>query len=222
MEYNNNITIEIFNFFILGLFGGLGHCIPMCHPFVLYISSKFSLKKGYTSILIPQLLYNAGRIVTYIVLSIIISFIGDIVNAASSIVGIQKISSVLAGLLLVLYGASILFKRNILNTFEKKFTRLTPNFLEKLQVKNPFIFGLFLGLLPCGLLYGALISAFGLASISKSAIAMLSFGIGTSIPLITFSVIGSFFQKKYPLFNKLSALMLIVMGSYFIFEGIMF
>lgn len=215
-----NTYIEFFNFFTLGFFGGIGHCISMCHPFVIYTSSRFSTKKGYSGIIIPQLQYNAGRIVTYIMISIIISYIGDIINAASSLMGIQKGASILAGILLFLYGSSILMKRNIFAPIESRIASYTPKIMSKLNPKNPFMLGIFLGFLPCGLLYGALISAFGLSSASKSVVAILFFGIGTSIPLLIFSLIGSFLQKRYDLFNKISALVMISMGLYFIFGGI--
>lgn len=219
-KLNLHIYAEFLNFFTLGFFGGMGHCISMCHPFVIYTSSRFSTKKGYFGIIFPQIQYNAGRITTYIIISIIIAYVGDIINAASSLIGIQKGASIVAGILLSLYGLSTIMKINIFSTIENRIAIYTPKIMLKLDVKNPFILGIFLGFLPCGLLYGALISSFGLASVSKSMIAMLLFGIGTSIPLLIFSIIGSFFQKRYEIFNKISAIVMICMGIYFLFSGI--
>mgnify|MGYP003623339201 FL=1 len=56
--------------FMIGLSGGFSHCISMCHPFVLLISARYP-QAGY-KILIPQIQYNLGRILTYTFLGLII------------------------------------------------------------------------------------------------------------------------------------------------------
>ncbi|MEF3254766.1 MAG: sulfite exporter TauE/SafE family protein [Deferribacterales bacterium] len=221
IDIDRYTLIELSNFFILGLTGGFGHCIFMCHPFVLYISSRFTEnKKGYSAILKPQIKYNLGRIITYTILGMVISYIGDIVNAASSLIGVQKLASILAGLLLTIYGLYTILGKNLLYKIESKLTDFSKNLISKLDIKSPFIFGLILGFLPCGFLYGALIYSFGLASISKSFFSMIAFGLGTTIPLLVFSIFGSILLKKFRIFSKISAIILILMGLYFILRAI--
>ncbi|MCX8084676.1 MAG: sulfite exporter TauE/SafE family protein [Calditerrivibrio sp.] len=216
------MVVDFLGFFMLGLMGGFGHCIAMCHPFVIFVSSKFSLNKGYWILLKPQIYYNLGRITTYILLSVVVSFIGDIVNYASSMVGIQKITSFLAGVFLIVYGISMIIGMNIFLKIESRLCFNSSSVINSLDIKSPYLIGIVLGFLPCGLLYGALISAFGLSSTIKSVIAMSLFGLGSAIPLLIFSLVGNVFQKRYKIFGKISAIILIGMGCYFIYIGFRF
>ena len=35
------LTIDLLGFLTLGLVGGLGHCVGMCSPFVLFVSRRY-------------------------------------------------------------------------------------------------------------------------------------------------------------------------------------
>ena len=53
-------------FLLLGLLTGLGHCVGMCCPFVLWIAEgdRQTERNGWAR-LVPHLLYNLGRTLTY-------------------------------------------------------------------------------------------------------------------------------------------------------------
>ncbi|MGA1862629.1 sulfite exporter TauE/SafE family protein [Deferribacter thermophilus] len=215
---------EIFSFFALGFLGGFGHCIGMCHPFVLYISNNFHKQSNnYFIFLKPHILYNLGRISMYSFLGLLTGLLGGIANLAGNIIGLQKLSAIIAGIFLISYAVLIMLKSNYLITLEEKFTNTTfTNFLKKLQPKNPFTFGLILGLLPCGLLYSALIASTGKGDILASMLSMLSFGIGTSIALLVLAIFGNLIRKFQKIFNILSIILMLGMGLFFIYSGIKF
>jgi sulfite exporter TauE/SafE len=60
-----------------------------------------------------------------------------------------------------------------------------------------FPLGLALGLLPCGVLYGALAAAASTGSAVTGAVAMASFALGTAPGLIAVGIGGTFFARRF-------------------------
>lgn len=218
------MQLDLLGFFTLGFFGGFGHCLGMCHPFVLYISGRFvGERKGYRNLFLPHLKYSLGRITTYGVLGMLAGLLGGLGEVAGELVGVQKISAIVAGSFLVIYAAFSFTGYNLLNKFENKFAgNKAMGFLKKFQPKGPFVTGLILGLLPCGLLYGALIAATSSGHFLKGFTAMVLFGLGTAAAMLLAAVFGNFIMRKRGIFNILSLILLIAMGVYFIYSGITF
>lgn len=218
------LTLDYLGYFLVGFTGGFGHCIGMCHPFVLYVSGRFvGDKTGYSNLFVPHLKYNIGRTVTYALMGAAAGFFGGIVNIAGNLENIQKISAVIAGIFLIVYGLLSIVGYNILNKLENKVAAEgAMNFIKKFQPKGAFATGLILGLLPCGLLYSVLIGSTSSGSAFSGMIAMTMFGIGTMFALMTTSVFGNFIMKKRGIFNVLSLFLLVGMGIWFIYSGLTF
>lgn len=213
--------IEVSAFFLIGLTGGYGHCVLMCNPFVLYVSSKYAVHHAGYSMLIPHVYYNVGRSVTYAILGAIAGFFGSIVQyAGSSFVGIQKLAAIVGGVFLVVFallscfGASgsayILSKLNI------------SKLLKKINTTNPFFFGMVLGVLPCGLSMGAIIGATSSGSAIKGGLLLFAFGIGTSAAMMTMALFGNLAIKHSSILRKIGNVLLLITGIYFIYMGITF
>ena len=111
--------------FLVGFAGGFGHCILMCHPFVLHISSTFSDSNAGYKILIPNFFYNAGRIITYAAMGALAGGLGSIATyAGQNFLNIQKFAALAGGIILVLFAVMYFFN---LSSF---------NFLAKLKIMN--------------------------------------------------------------------------------------
>ncbi|MGE4497839.1 MAG: sulfite exporter TauE/SafE family protein [Deferribacterales bacterium] len=217
-------NIDLLGFLSLGFFGGFGHCIGMCHPFVLYISGRFvGGNKGYAKMYVPHLKYNIGRSVTYAVMGAAAGALGNMATLAGNMAGIQKASAVFAGVFLILYGLLSFLGYNLLNRFENRFAaEKIMNLIKKVQPKTAFGSGLVLGLIPCGLVYGALIAASASASAVKGALSMFLFGTGTITAMMLAAVFGNFIMGRRGFFNLLSLILLICMGAWFIWQGVRF
>jgi sulfite exporter TauE/SafE len=213
---------DLIGYFSIGFFGGFGHCLGMCHPFILYVSGKFvGNTKGYKHLLLPHIFYNLGRITTYVILGIFAGLIGNIAEFAGNLMGIQKVASIIAGIFLLAYGILSFTGYNLLNKFEQQFAvNKIMCLIKKFQPKHSYTTGLLLGLLPCGLIYGVLIAASSTANILKAAIGLFLFGLGTMFAMMTASIFGNFLMKKRNIFNFLSLILLTFMGCYFIYLGI--
>lgn len=206
----------IISFFLLGITGGFGHCVLMCHPFVLYISTKHvGALPGY-KLLIPHVYYNLGRILTYSVLGAIAGFFGGVVQYAGSFVNAQKAASVTGGVILIIYAFLSFFHIRLFASDSSKFNAL----FKKIEPSNPFFTGVLLGFLPCGLSMGAIIGAASSGSALFGACALALFGLGTSAAMMLMALFGNMVIAWSSKLKILSFILLFLMGCYFIYNGL--
>jgi sulfite exporter TauE/SafE len=209
-------------FLTMGFSVGFGHCIGMCHPFVLYISGRFvGEKRGYSALFIPHIKYNLGRIITYSFLGLVAGFAGDMMSVVGRLMGVQKAAAVVAGVFLVLYGLLSFIGYNFMNKLEHRLAGGTfVSRLKKLQPKSALVTGLVLGFLPCGPLYGMIIASASTADALRGLISMMLFGLGTSVAMMATSVFGNYLMSRRGLFNLLTLILMVCMGAFFIWSGI--
>jgi sulfite exporter TauE/SafE len=218
-------------FLATGFAVGFGHCIGMCGPIVVSLSLNLKDK----SILIPHLLYNSGRVVTYGVLGGVMGATGSFTLVAAHIAEIQKGAMIFAGVLIIIMGLAmsgwISFGQVFGNSYNpggfvsKGFRRLS-------QIKSPaayFPIGLLLGLLPCGPVYTALLAAAGagmnaagtLEAIIKGMGVMICFGLGTVPALFLVAKLADMgWLKKREIIYRIGAVLMVAVGIYFIIKGI--
>lgn len=210
----------IFSHFIVGFAGGFGHCILMCHPFVLHISSTFADSNSGYKILIPNFFYNAGRTITYAGMGAVAGGLGSIATyAGQNFLNIQKFAALVGGAVLVLFAVMYFFNLSSFNFLAKL---KIMNKIKKFKPNNPFFYGLLLGFLPCGLSMGAIIATVPSGSWYTGALMMTAFGIGTAVALMILAVLGSYIMKYVKYFKHVTAILLFIMGIYFIYQGIIF
>jgi len=218
-------------FFTTGVTVGLGHCVGMCGPIVVSLSLNLKEK----SILVPHVLYNGGRIVTYAVLGGIMGATGSFTRVIANIAHIQKGMMIFAGLMILCMGFAMagwvpvgrIFGDyyNLNGIVSKGFRKLA----EVRSISTYFPLGLLLGLLPCGPVYTALIAAARagmeaqdmLGGILLGSGLMLSFGVGTVPALVIIAKLaGLGWVKSRDVIYKTSSLLMIFVGIYFVVKGI--
>jgi uncharacterized protein len=212
--------------FTTGLIGGFGHCIGMCGPIVASsgLHSAATNRAGVPSPLVPQVLYNTGRIATYGTVGAVMGLVGSFVNVASKLVGIQNGVMIAAGLIMVVMGLSILGVRDGTAWLELHNSSVLG--MAKKIFSNPsnwryFPLGLVLGLLPCGFSYTAFIAAAGTGTPLAGMFTMLAFGAGTVPALLLFGVmVGYFGSRMRSWVQKAGGAIVIVMGLYYVLKGI--
>ena len=213
-------TIDLVGFLMLGLLGGFGHCVGMCSPFVLFVSRRcVHPGSGRRAVFAAQGWYTAGRIVTYAALGAAAGALGGVVELAGGLVGFQRAASVVAGSVLIVWAVvalSDLVPR--LDTGGNLFARVA-GALKGRVPSHPFATGLFLGLLPCGLLYSALIAAAARGGPTEGAAALALFGLGTAPALLGLSVADELLARNRALVNRLSQAFLLAMGLWFLWTG---
>lgn len=176
---------------LAGLAGSL-HCLGMCGPIVLAFGDIGDDSRGGSRTLRAfgvSLGYHAGRIWTYGVLGLVAGFAGSQIRAASLGLGWQRPLGLVAGGLVLAAGLAALGVlpgiRLDLGTTGGCLGALTRRpWLATLARGQSLLLGAVMGLLPCGLVYGALVVTATLPTPWHSAIGMVVFGLGT-IPALT-------------------------------------
>lgn len=220
-------------FLVTGFTVGFGHCIGMCGPIVVSLSLNLKDKNFF----IPHLLYNCGRVVTYALLGGIMGATGSFTLVASNIAGIQKGALILAGVLIVLMGLAMSGWISFGKVFGDYFNPggfIAKSFQRLSKVKSTaayFPIGLLLGLLPCGPVYTALLAAAGagmkagdpVSAVIKGMGVMLCFGLGTVPALFLVAKLADMgWLKKRELIYRIGAVLMVVVGVYFIIKGIQY
>ena len=216
-------TISISGFFLIGLMGGLGHCIGMCGPLVLWVSTRY-VPEGASvwRAAVPHLYYKRGpRTVTYTALGALAGLAGSVADLGGKLVGIQRVAAIGAGLALMTFALLSLVGSRALAAIEEKAS--TGGLAMKLLKRgpgHPLATGIALGFLPCGLSYGAVIGAAALGSWWKGALSLAAFGLGTIPALLALSFIGNFLASRRDLLNRIAMLLMLGMGGYFVYYGV--
>ena len=212
---------------------GFGHCIGMCGPIV--VSLSLNLKER--SLIVPHLLYNVGRVVTYTILGGVMGATGSFTLVATHIAGIQKGALILAGIIIIIMGLAMSgwFHLGRLSIdYHNPEGLISKGFKKLSQTKSTTAYlpiGLLLGLLPCGPVYTALIAAAGagmkagsiMEGITKGMAVMLLFGIGTIPALfLVAKLVDMGWLKKRAIIYRMGAILMIGVGLYFVVKGIMY
>jgi sulfite exporter TauE/SafE len=210
---------------------GLGHCIGMCGPIVVSLTLNLSGK----GVILPNFLYNSGRIITYLLMGGVMGATGSFAIVTANIASLQKAVMIVAGGLIVIMGLAMSGWIPLGRIFGNHFSPggfIAKSFSRLSRVKSNTVFfplGLWLGLLPCGPVYTALIGAARAGMEAKTAVEgavigaglMLSFGVGTVPALIMVAKLADLsWLKSREIVNKFSSVLMILMGVYFIIKAI--
>ncbi len=205
--------------FIIGLVGN-AHCAGMCGPIALALPLK---NENWFTRIGGGLVYNTGRITTYILLGAIFGLLGKGLNVA----GFQLWASIVIGILMiVMVVVPLIFKNlpSLNNLFEGYSTRLMSGFrnlFRKGDTKSLFGIGLLNGILPCGLVYVAVAGAINTGDVVSAMFYMALFGAGTIPVMLAVSLAGTMISLNLRIFvNKLSPYVIVLLGVLFILRGL--
>ncbi|WP_229217087.1 sulfite exporter TauE/SafE family protein [Dyadobacter luteus] len=214
------ITFLPYLAFTMGLMSSF-HCIGMCGPIALALPvQKGNRLQQFAALIV----YNSGRAITYALLGMLIGSVG----ASLAWIGYLRYLSVLAGFAMLIYvfwPATLdkyfhppLFWQKAVGFVKKKMGDM----LRSRKMYSWFLLGSFNGLLPCGMVYLALISSVATGSMVGGGLYMLLFGIGT-MPMMM--AVGFFKQWFTPTLRtrirKLTPIMLAVAGVWLVVRGVM-
>ena len=217
--------------FFQGLLGGFSHCIGMCGVFV--VSYAGLPDKGERRGLHPErhVLFHGGRLLSLGFLGLLGGALGSLGHEWASAQGWVSlcVGVVLIGLALGFAGLVPRFQLpepDVLGAGGGIGRRLFRQALQSRSKLKPFLIGLFVGLLPCGLTYYALIPTLTATPLLGMVI-MLCFGLGTIPGLLTLGVFGNalfggaLLNPRFRLtMTRLSALLMAMMGIGFIWRGL--
>ena len=202
--------------FLIGLQATL-HCVGMCGPLALAAPID---RRTRRSALWGSLSYNLGRISTYTYLGFLLGLIGV---SSDLLHGVQVIS-IFSGILFIcsaLFGS--IESWGILRPFTALIGQLNSSLFPRVKKVptffRPFLFGILNGLLPCGMIYLALIYSFSSSNLLESILSMFFFGLGTLPVLLFIPLIGQ--DNFYRLFPRnTQKIFLFALGILLILRGL--
>ncbi len=211
--------------FTTGIMGGFGHCIGMCGPLVAsYAMAGAKQADSLSGRMIPHLLYNSGRIVTYTLVGGIMGLSGSFINVAGRLANIQNIIAMLAGVVMIGMGLGITGISGNTAWLEKHnalVLRMAGRITSSSSRFRYFPLGITLGLLPCGLSYTVFIAAAGTGSPVPGMATAFLFGLGTLPALLTFgTVISALSAALRVRVYRIGGALVILMGIYYLYRGI--
>lgn len=211
--------LDLLAFLTLGVLGSAAHCVGMCAPFVLLVSRRYATPAGPHRRAAAQAWYHAGRLLTYVLLGAAAGAFGGLVQQAGAFVGLQRTAAVVAGAALVVSAAGSLVAAAPFTAPARLLSRVTGRLSARMP-GHPLLLGLVLGLLPCGLLYAAVVAAMTRGGAPDGAIALAAFGLGTVPALVGIAAADAFVLTRRVTLTRLSHVFVLGMGVWYLWRGV--
>jgi sulfite exporter TauE/SafE/plastocyanin domain-containing protein len=167
--------------------------------------------------LLPGLLYNGGRVISYTTVGIIVGALGSVITVSGRFQGAVQLA---AGVFMVIMGINMLgiFQGSIGTALRRFNLRLPKLFAKKIDGqkavnKSPFVIGLLNALMPCGPLQAMQLYALSTGSPVAGGISMFLFSMGTVPLMFGIGAVSSVLGTKFaPQVMKAGAVLVTVLG----------
>jgi sulfite exporter TauE/SafE/copper chaperone CopZ/plastocyanin len=203
-----NSTSSLFTFFGFGLLAGVSSCAALVGGIILSMSkqwnSLYSEEQATSKKLQPHIMFNSGRVISYIILGGVLGLIGSRLQISPQITAflIVAISLLMIALGFQMLGVKALKKFQI--AAPKSATRYIAN-ENNFQAKYaPFIMGALTFFLPCGFTITAQSLALLSGNAFGGALIMGAFALGTVPSLLFIGLSSVKFSSKPHLAERFS------------------
>ncbi len=173
---------------MVGFLGGV-HCVGMCGPLAgaFTFSLAPDIQRSPQRLWWMQLVYNLGRLTSYVILGAIAGLVGLLLIEAGELLSMQRWLLGFAGVWMLILAAWLMGWSALPARLEVLVAggcaRLSQHwrarFLPFRRGTEAFVMGLLWGGMPCGLVYATLILAMSAGSVWAGMTVMLAFGLGT-------------------------------------------
>ena len=206
---------------LVGLLGS-SHCLGMCGGIVnaLNLGAGTNFGNHGRGSSTHQLAYNAGRILSYVLVGLLAGIIGSTVLGAGVATEIGQLIAAAFMIALGLYRANwwrglVVFEKlgaHLWRQIEPLGKRLYPTN----HIWKSFLLGMIWGWLPCGLVYAVAAWSLTTADPGQAALVMLGFGIGTLPAMLSAGKLLTLIRHRVqtPALRRLAGVSVILFGLY--------
>ncbi|RIX51708.1 sulfite exporter TauE/SafE family protein [Paenibacillus nanensis] len=202
---------------LTGLFSA-PHCIGMCGGIVSAVSLQTS-----ASAMKSMLLYNTGRIVSYMILGAAMGAVGSFVDVAGNMAGIRGLASIIGGCFVLLWiwrKVQLPFLNRLSGKLHQELAAGVRPSSGK-ETAHLLATGFAFGFLPCGLTYAMSMNAAATGSLAEGALVMALFGVATVPALVFAASIASLANKRWRRFmRKAGVVTAVAVGLLSILRGL--
>jgi len=206
---------------LTGFLGSLGHCLGMCGPLVMMVGVRFKAQEA--SALPNHFLYHGARISVYSLLGAIVGGVGSLLGLRSGLSSLAGAISLLLGLGIILFGLGYLgyLPLGRVEGAGLWLNRWMTRALKQGGTTGLIGLGLTNGLLPCGLVYSALLIAASSGGALTGALGMFLFGISTLPALLVLGVgAGALSVHTRQTLARVAGLLILVVGLQLTLRGL--
>ena len=203
---------------------GSVHCAAMCGGFTcVYADTPREGHRPTATPLQGHLLYNVGRLTSYLLLGALAGTLGAGITHAGALRGIQQGATLVASVLMMLWGAVTLAAHLGIRTganrsaplwWQQRLGGLLVRLRDRAVAVRALGMGLATTLLPCGWLYVFVTAAGGTGSVRDGMLLMALFWLGTVPALMTVGIgaqsLLAPFRRALP---ALSSVVVLVIGA---------
>jgi sulfite exporter TauE/SafE len=207
--------------FLSGFLGSLGHCLGMCGPLVTMFGVQFRARRFAG---VPyHLVYHAGRLGVYTLFGALVGGAGSALGLGSSLGKMAGTVSLLLGLGVVLLGLGYLgwLPLGRIEGAGDWLGRAMSWALQQGSSARVLALGGLNGLLPCGLVYSALLMAASTGGLLMGAAGMTVFGLGTLPALLVMGVgAGALSARVRQAFVRVAGVLIVIVGVQLVLRGL--
>jgi len=207
-------TVTYGTAFVVGVVASLSTCMAVVGGLVLSMSATFA-KEGDR--IKPQLMFHAGRIVSFFILGGVIGMLGSAFTLSTTA---TFVLSVLIGIVMLILGINLL---DVFH-FTKKLQPAMPKFIARHahgvsrfnHTLTPLLVGVATFFLPCGFTQSMQLYTLSTGSFLSGGLTMLAFALGTLpvLALISFSSFSIQNSSKSGIFFKSAGLIVIAFALF--------
>jgi sulfite exporter TauE/SafE len=207
--------------FLSGFLGSLGHCLGMCGPLVTMFGIQFKARR--LAGLPYHLLYHTSRVSVYVLFGALVGGLGSALGLGDSLGRVAGTISLLLGLGVVLLGLGYLgwLPLGRIEGAGKWLNRAMNWALQQDSSARVAALGALNGLLPCGLVYSALLVAASTGGLLMGAAGMAVFGLGTLPALLVVGVgAGALSVRVRQAFVRVAGVLIVIVGVQLVLRGL--
>ncbi len=185
----------------LGIIAGLAatpHCAGMCGAFPIHLSRT----AGRGSPLVRQLLYLAGKTLTYAFFGALAGLAGHLVVESRLVSYSQQVLSYLVGAAMIVFGLAMLgispsVRLALGSRQEWRFPwQLLGAFFNSPSPSASFLLGVGTGFLPCPITLALVAASAASHSVALGMLTMVGLGVGTSAVLLGIGLSGTLVDRR--------------------------
>jgi sulfite exporter TauE/SafE len=217
-----NPNISVYGALLLsGLLGSLGHCLGMCGPLVIMVGLQ--LRARGSAALPRHLVYHAARIAIYALLGSVVGGIGSLLGVGGQLSHLAGGISLLLGLGVILFGVGYLgwLPLGRLETGGDWLGQAMSRALRQGGLLGVILLGALNGLLPCGLVYSALLVAASTGAPLPAGLGMILFGLGTLPALLVVGMgAGMVSARARQTMSRVAGMVIAIVGLQLALRGL--
>ena len=215
----NTTNVTYTTSFLIGIIASLSTCMAVVGGLVLSMSATFA-KSGDK--LKPQVLFHAGRIISFFVLGGIIGSVGSMFQLGQMGIFVMNMS---VGIVMLILGINLLdilhITKRLQFTMPKVFSKKVQLVASANHMLTPALVGMATFFLPCGFTQSMQLYSLTTGSFIQGGLTMFSFALGTFPVLALMSFSSLSFQKKSTsgVFFKVAGLIVILFAIFNMLNG---